>query len=159
MTGEVEFREFAAGDEAAFRGLNEVWIVRHFALEPKDVAILTDPRGLILDKGGRIFVAARSGVVKGCCALQAMGPGEFEVAKMTVAESERGSGIGRRMLAFVIAEARAMGVRRLYLETNRRLVAAIRLYEESGFKHLAPERVVPSPYARADVHMEMFLGE
>ena len=158
-TMDVEFREFTPEDEAAFRALNEAWIVRHFALEPKDVATLADPRGSILNRGGRIFVADREGVVVGCCALQAMGPGEFEVSKMTVSEQVRGSGIGRRLLAYVIAEAKVSGARRLYLETNRQLVTAIGLYHALGFRHLPPERVTVSPYARADVYMEMCLEE
>jgi putative acetyltransferase len=45
----------------------------------------------------------------------------------------------------------------LYLETNKKLTPAVRLYEALGFRHLSPERVVPSPYARADVYMELDL--
>ena len=37
------------------------------------------------------------------------------------------------------------------------LANAVHLYESVGFKHLPPERVGPSPYARADVHMEMIV--
>lgn len=155
---ELTIREFAAGDEIAFRRLNEEWIIRYFALEPKDEYTLADPRGTILDGGGRIFFAVRHGETVGCCALLAMGPGEFEVAKMAVTESSQGIGAGRRLLERAIAEARASGATRLYLETNRKLVAAIRLYESLGFRHLLPERVVPSPYARAEVFMELHLG-
>ena len=95
----------------------------------------------------------------GCCALLAIAPGEFEVAKMTVTESFRGTGIGRKLLEEAIAEARASGAHRLYLETNSKLTPAIRLYESLGFRHLPPERIVPSAYARANVYMELFLGE
>jgi hypothetical protein len=35
------------------------------------------------------------------------------------------------------------------------LTPAIRLYESQGFRHLPPERIVPSVYARADVYMEL----
>ena len=156
---ELTIREFAAGDEAAFRKLNEEWIVRHFALEHKDRISLADPQGTILDRGGRIFLAVRDGQPVGCCALLAMAPGEFEVAKMAVTESLQGAGIGRHLLQRTIAEARASGARRLYLETNRKLAPAIRLYESMGFRHLPPERIVPSPYARADVYMELYLEE
>jgi putative acetyltransferase len=83
--------------------------------------------------------------------------GEFEVAKMTVRESSRRTGIGRQLLETVIAEARASRAHRLYLETNRKLGGPIRLYESLGFRHLPPERVVVSPYARADVYMEFYL--
>jgi hypothetical protein len=51
-----------------------------------------------------------------------------------------------------------MGAKRLYLETNSKLQSAIHVYESLGFKHLAPERVIPSPYARANVYMELWLG-
>ena len=85
-----------------------------------------------------------------------MSPGEFEVAKMAVTESFQGAGIGRRLLEKVVAEARASGAHRLYLETNRKLAPAIRLYESLGFRHIPPERVVPSPYARANVYMELY---
>ena len=87
----------------------------------------------------------------------AMAAGEFEVAQMAVTESAQGKGIGRRVLEKTIAEARASGARRLYLETNRKLATAIRLYESLGFKHIPPERIVPSVYARADVFMELLL--
>src|SRR5579863_8274527 len=92
---EVIIREFRPGDEADFRRLNEEWIVRYFAMEQKDEEVLADPQTTILDRGGRLFLAVRGGQTIGCCALLAIGPGEFEVAKMAVAESFRRSGIGR----------------------------------------------------------------
>jgi hypothetical protein len=49
----------------------------------------------------------------------------------------------------------ALGAESLYLETNDRLADAIHLYESLGFRHLPPERIVPSPYARANVYMEL----
>ena len=154
---DITIREFTPGDEPAFRRLNEEWINRYFAMEPKDEEALADPQGHILDGGGRIFLAVRDGETIGCCALLAMDPGEFEVAKMAVTESARGSGIGRLLLEATIAAARAMGATRLFLETNRKLVPAIRLYESLGFQHLPPERIVPSPYARSNVSMELHL--
>ncbi|HME10910.1 MAG TPA: GNAT family N-acetyltransferase [Bryobacteraceae bacterium] len=152
---EVAIREFAPGDENAFRQLNEEWISRYFVLESKDMEALSDPQGAILDRGGRIFLAVQEGQAVGCCALLAIGPGEFEVSKMAVTERAQGRGIGRRLLGAVIAAARASGARRLYLETNRKLAPAVRLYESMGFEHLAPERIVPSAYARAEVYMEL----
>jgi putative acetyltransferase len=160
MSGtDLTIREFRAGDETAFRTLNEEWIVRYFVMEPKDEASLSDPRRTILDRGGRIFFAFRNGEPLGCCALLAMAPGEFEVAKMAVTQAAQGAGIGRRLLEQVIAEARAAGAHRLFLETNRKLPSAIHLYESVGFRHLPPDRVMPSPYARSDVSMELLLDE
>ena len=45
----------------AWRTLNEAWISRHFAIEPKDRLVLDDPAGQILAKGGRIFMAEQGG--------------------------------------------------------------------------------------------------
>ena len=154
---ELAIREFRPGDETAFRKLNEEWIVRYFALEPEDEAALQNPQEKILHPGGRIFFAALAGEIVGCCALKPIAAREYEVVKMAVAERHRGAGIGRRVLEAVIEGARTLRARRLYLETNHSLANAIHLYESVGFRHLPPERVVPSPYSRADVYMELYL--
>ena len=155
--GSFAIREFEDGDEQLFRELNEEWIRRDFKLEAKDEYVFANPRETILKAGGRIFFTLRDGQVLGCCALICMAPGEFEVAKMAVVPAARGQGLGRWQLEAVIAQARASGAKRLYLETNHVLVPAIHLYEAVGFKRLSPEQVTPSPYARADVAMELWL--
>jgi putative acetyltransferase len=156
-TGRVTIREFKPGDEVAFRKLNEEWITRYFRLEVKDEQALADPQSSILASGGRIFFANIEDHCVGCCCLLSSGADEFEVAKMAVTSSCQGSGIGRKLLHAAIEAARAAGARRLYLETNHILAPAIRLYESVGFKPVPLDRIVPSPYVRADVYMEMTL--
>jgi putative acetyltransferase len=155
LTGKLVLRRFQPGDEKPFKELNEAWISRDFVLEPGDHEVLDDPRGKILAKGGQICVADLDGVVVGCCALIAIGPNQFELAKMTVSEAASGHGIGRKLLAFAIDLAGTLGARRLYLESNTKAAKAIHLYEDLGFRHMsAPEH--ESKYARANVFMEMF---
>lgn len=151
----MAFRTFRPGDEAAFFRLNEDWIRKYFGtLEAADEEIIRHPRASILEGGGEIFFAERNGEAIGCCALIAMGAGKYELAKMTVAESARGSGIGRRLLQFAIDQARQLGAQRLYLESNTKVAAAIHLYEQAGFQHLqGPDK--PSKYQRANVFMEL----
>ena len=156
LTGRVVLRRFQPGDEKPFKELNEAWISRDFELEPGDREVLDDPRGKILAKGGEICVAEIDGKVVGCCALVPIGPTEFELAKMTVSESARGHGIGRKLLHFAIELARALHARRLYLESNKRAASAVHLYEELGFRHL-PANEHGSKYARANVFMEILL--
>src|SRR5262245_17782731 len=118
----IAIRPFAAGDEFAFRTLNEAWIERHFGVEAKDRVTLGDPVGQVLRPGGHIFMAVVSGATIGCCALMAKTEGVFELAKMAVDERWQGRGIGRRLIEHAVAEARARGARALYLETNHTLV-------------------------------------
>ena len=157
VSSTILLRSFQPGDEAPFRSLNEEWIAAYFGIEEKDRITLGDPVGQILDHGGAIFLAISGDTPIGCCALLRLEPGVYEVAKMAVERSHRGFGVGRKILEYTIAQARARGARRLYLETSRRLPNAIHLYESVGFRHLPPERITPSPYARADVFMEMLL--
>src|SRR5215831_18466401 len=152
MAVEITIREFQPGDENAFRRLNEEWIVRYFgSLEAKDEEVLDNPLE-ILRAGGRIFFAVSGSETIGCCALVTMGAGELEVAKMAVTESWQRAGVGRRLLEAVIAAGRETGAHRLFLETNHVLAPAIHLYESLGFRHIP---LVPSPYRRADVSMEL----
>jgi GNAT superfamily N-acetyltransferase len=83
----------------------------------------------------------------------------YEVAKMAVAQTTQGRGIGRLLLTEAIAWAKGQGAKRLYLESSRILTPALHLYESVGFRHLPPEKVLASPYARADVFMEMLVDE
>ena len=160
MVSPSTIREYQAGDQAAFERINAEWITRHFVLEPKDLSALGDPEGTIIERGGRVFFAVEHGSegeqVLGCCALALMSPGVYEVAKMGVTQAAQGRGIGRMLLTHVVSEARASGATRLYLETNHTLLPAIHLYRSLGFRPVPAERVVKSPYTRADVYMELF---
>ena len=137
---------------AAWKALNAAWISTHFTLEPKDVAVLDDPQGKILDGGGHIFMAeTEAGEAIGCVGLTAMTDGGFEVVKMTVSEGARGTGLGRRLMQACVDKAQALGATRLYLETNGGLAPALALYRAFGFVDLPP---ADTPYARCDVWME-----
>ncbi len=154
---DIQFRSFQPGDEIAFRIFNEDWISKYFTIEEPERLLLRDPVGQILERGGHVFMALVDGRPVGCCALLTHGDGTFEVAKNTVMETYRGQGVGKKMLQYVIDQAKALGASRLYLETSTKLANAIHLYESMGFCHLPPERRVPSPYARANVFMERML--
>ncbi len=152
----IVVREFIPGDEAAFRDINLEWIERYFAVEPKDREVLGDPRKHILDPGGAILLAVEDADCIGAVALIVMGGGSVELAKMGVRPAAQGKGAGRILIAAAVGKARALGMQRVYIETNSVLKPAIRLYREAGFVPLR-ERVA-SPYARSDVQLELLLG-
>ena len=148
----MEIVEFCPEHAAAFKALNVAWIAKYFAIEPKDLEVLDDPQGKIIARGGRIFMAFKDAKPVGCVALIRMADGGYEVAKMTVVETLRGSGLGRILMQRCIDAGAEAGAPRLYLETNSSLAPALGLYRAMGFKDVAEPQ--PSDYARGDVWME-----
>jgi putative acetyltransferase len=158
VTVDISIRPFRAGDERAFRELNEEWISKYFGIEEQDRLVLGDPELHIIEPGGHIFMAFDGGQPIGCCALiRREDPYTFELGKMSVTPAYRGQGVGRRILEYAIAQARALGAKALYLESNARLANAVHLYESCGFVHLPPNSNCRSLYTRADVFMELRL--
>jgi GNAT superfamily N-acetyltransferase len=138
----------------AFRDLNLAWIRKHFTVEPRDARDLGDPDTYIIRPGGFIFMAELNGEAVGTCALMREHEGEFELAKMTVAESARGLGVGRALGEAAIAHARAIGARRIELFTNSSLTPAIALYHTLGFVDIP---VGSADFVRAEVRMVLDL--
>jgi DNA-binding MarR family transcriptional regulator/GNAT superfamily N-acetyltransferase len=150
----VSFTENMADD---FRTLNEDWINEYFEMEDADRKTLDDPGGSIIDTGGEIVFArdVSTGEVLGTCAIVRCDDALCELAKMAVAKPARGRGIGKLVGKEAIRVAQEMGFMKMYLETNTRLVPALGLYRELGFKR----RDFPynSDYSRADVYMDIDL--
>src|SRR5262249_14449887 len=96
----------------------------HFRLNPAEVA----------EGAGAFLVARRGGQAAGCGALRRLAEGVGELKRMYVCPEERGRGIGRRILAVLEAEARALGLRRIVLETGVRQAEALALYEGAGYR-------------------------
>jgi N-acetylglutamate synthase-like GNAT family acetyltransferase len=152
----VEIRPLQPNDDAtAFRTLNEEWITHYFVLEKKDREILDDPRNAVLGQGGHIFMAYVEGAAVACAALVPLGGGVYELSKMAVSSELRGLGVGRKLLEHVIAQARLMAAKSLFLGSNAKLTSAVHLYESVGFRHVPPDKLPPLPYTRANVFMEM----
>lgn len=76
----------------------------------------------------------------GCGALKDMGNGEGEIKSMRTPKALRGRGAGRAMLMHILAEARARGMKRLWLETGSQdaFEPARRLYASAGFEFCGP---------------------
>ncbi len=160
--GDVRIVAYDPGRPAhrtAFRDLNLAWIETHFVVEPRDRHELDDPEGHILREGGEIFMAEAGGLggvdVVGTCALLVERDGAGELAKMAVRESVRGRGVGRALGEAAIAAARARGMPRVDLLSNRKLAPAMKLYRALGFVEVP---LPPTEYARANIKMTLYLS-
>jgi DNA-binding MarR family transcriptional regulator/N-acetylglutamate synthase-like GNAT family acetyltransferase len=105
---------------------------------PAEDRDLVPPRGAFL-------VGSIDGEPVACGAVKTIEPGVGSLKRMWVADDVRGLGIGRRMLEALEAEARALGLNTLRLETNRALAEAIRLYRAAGYHEVS--RFNDDPYA------------
>jgi putative acetyltransferase len=151
-------RPFKAGDEAAFRRLNEAWLTKYFRIEARDAQLFDDPVGQFITPGGDILMLdADEGQTVGCCALINLGGGTYEIAKMAVSEAHQRRGYGEYLLRAMVDRARALGARRLLIETSSKLPAAIALYRKLGFTDIPAAAAPPSDFARVDVFMERML--
>ena len=86
----------------------------------------------------------------GCGALKRLDDARGEIKSMRVAETFLGRGIGRAILLFITEEARARGMRSLWLETGsaEAFTPALRLYESAGFTRCGPfDGYVEDPFS------------
>lgn len=153
-TTSVRVIEYERRHRDAFRDLNVEWITTHFGLEDVDREVLDDPEGAILLRGGSILVAEDGGAIVGCCALIRIAPDAFELAKMAVAPTAQGKGIGTMLGRAAVDRARRLGARRIELLSNTALQPALHLYRKLGFVEVP---LGPTEYRRADIRMVLRL--
>ncbi|RDX35726.1 GNAT family N-acetyltransferase [Kangiella sp. HD9-110m-PIT-SAG07] len=141
-----------------FKTINQAWIEKYFEVEAEDLRVLKDPKKYLIDTGGQILFVRddKTNQIIAACALKKWADDEYELSKMGVVEGYQGSGIGKVLAQAIIEEARVRGCKRLFLESNRKLTPAMKLYQKLGFKEFVnhESRV---DYHRCDIVMEMFL--
>lgn len=102
--------------------------------------------------GSLLLARGEDGTPLGCVALRPMDrPGRCEMKRLYVAPAARGTGLGRRLMEAVIAEARRIGYREICLDTLPDMAAAQGLYRAAGF-------VPITPYYDTPVVGTVFLG-
>lgn len=151
---DIQIIPFSTQHQPDFKRLNVTWISALFTLEPHDMEQLDEPENYILPNNGAIFLAKLNNEIVGTVAMINTGAGEFELAKMSVTPAVQGRGAGHLLALAAVDYARQQHARKVWLESNRKAQAALRLYERVGFREVT---LIPSPYARADIRMEMVL--
>ena len=92
---------------------------------------------------GRLLLARVGGAACGCIALQAIDSATCEMKRLYVRPACRGRGIGRLLVVRLLAEARTIGYRNVCLDTLPSMTRAAAMYEEMGFREIAPYRHNP----------------
>jgi putative acetyltransferase len=93
----------------------------------------------LIAQGVAFFVLRDDGTPAGCGGMQIFGSEYGELKRMYVRPQFRGLGYGKRLLEHLEDYARLQhGVGLLRLETGIHQAAAIRLYEQMGFRRIPP---------------------
>lgn len=153
----IEIVNYKSEYAAHFKSLNYHWIEKYFTVEPIDIQALENHQEKIISPGGCILFAKLNGNIVGTCALKKTSPDCYELTKMAVAESAQGKQVGKKLGQAIIAKAKQIGSKMIFLESNRKLVPAIQLYLKLGFVEAPYTTNQVSEYQRADIRMELKL--
>ncbi|MBI2525069.1 MAG: GNAT family N-acetyltransferase [Candidatus Rokubacteria bacterium] len=104
-------------------------------------------------RGVMLLVVDPRGALVGTAAVRRLEPEVGELKRMWIRPAHQGRGLGRPLLDACLAVARALGCRRLRLDSERRLEAAVHLYRAYGFSEIADYNGNP----RAELWMEVRL--
>ncbi len=154
LSGDIQIIGWDAKYAAIFKDLNKEWLDHYFLnlQEERDRESLDNPGGYYLSRGGTIFFALCGDEPVGTCALARTSDDLFEISKTGVTPAAQSRGIGRRLVIAALNEARRMGAKQVYLESNRKLVNAQKLYRKLGFCEI-PHPNGKSEYRRSDIYM------
>src|SRR5207302_8624296 len=104
---------------------------------------------------GRLLLAEHSGQLAGCVALHKIQPEICEMKRLYLRPQFRGKGAGRALAQAIISEARAIGYRKMRLDTVEPVMqAAVAMYRRLGFTEMAAYRPNSIPGA---MYMELEL--
>ena len=83
---------------------------------------------------GRLFFAEFEGRPAGCVGIRPSSDGVCEMKRLYVEPEMRGNGIGRQLALAAIKAAKALGYRKVMMDTLPAMRIAVKLYRELGFK-------------------------
>lgn len=109
--------------------------------------------GAYLPPDGRLFLARDdAGRLVGTIFLKRIRPDAAEIKRLFVRPEARGTGLGRRLSEAAIAEARAMGMKSVLIDTSVWLTTAQALYRSMGFREIPRY-----PESENDISMDPWL--
>ena len=96
-------------------------------------SVKKDPAKKYAPPHGRLFLAYLDDEAVGVIALRMIDKDKCELKRLYVKKEARGKGIARMLVEKLIAEAKAIGYKTMYLDSLPQLEDAIALYRKIGF--------------------------
>lgn len=154
----LTFRPIEARDDAAMAEVirnsfreNRIDHLEGVSLHDPELERLSDVYG---EPGSGYWVAEAKGKIVGGGGFASLSgeEGICEMQKLFFSSDVKGMGMGRRMIAFILSQAKAMGYQYCYLETLDELKDAVYLYKKFGFNFLN-ERLGNTGHHSCNVYM------
>jgi N-acetylglutamate synthase-like GNAT family acetyltransferase len=104
--------------------------------------------------GGAFILAEDAGQYLGCIGLRRLSADSGEIKRLYIVPAARGRGLGRVLVERVLAVARALGYRSVFLDTLPFMKEAQALYSALGFRPTTAYRFNPiegSAFLRLDL--------
>jgi N-acetylglutamate synthase-like GNAT family acetyltransferase len=150
----IEIIDYADEYANDFKQLNLEWLNKYDLTETHDLEIINDPKEMILNNGGYIYLAKSDDKIVGTAAIVKEGEGVYELVKMAVTAAFQGKGISRMLIQKCLNKAKELEAKKVFLYSNSQLTTAISLYKKYGFEHIDAS---DSPFETADIKMELSL--
>jgi amino-acid N-acetyltransferase len=129
-------RRARTSDVRAIRGLVDANVASGRLLDKATVTLYEDIQEfLVADRGS-------DGQVIGCGALHVMWEDLAEIRTIAVDDSCQGDGVGYQLVEALLARARELGVRRVFV-----LTFAVKFFGRLGFEEITGEAASPEVYA------------
>ena len=153
----------------------QIEAVRALVLEWTDIALAFDPGaksgpafaeleselaglpGKFGPPDGAFLLLSVDGAPAGCGALKRFDDSTCELKRMYLRPAFRGQALGEQMVAALLGSARALGYRRIVLDSWHKLDAAHHLYRKAGFVDQEPWIELPEAYRGKVVFMALDL--
>ncbi len=114
------------------------WFGLSLCFQNFDEELATLP-GAYAPPDGRLYLAYSDDQLAGCGALKKLDDGICEMKRLFVRDAFRGQKIGVELIDRILADSRAIGYKKIRLDTYPpKMGKAVSLYESYGFKKIEP---------------------